>query len=119
MKKTLVIGASENPDRYAYKATVMLHEYGHPTVLLGNKTGEILGQKIRTEFPENEPVDTVTLYIGPRLQPQYYDAIVKLQPKRIIFNPGTENEELAALAEQHGIEPVEGCTLVMLRSNSF
>lgn len=120
-KKTAIIGATPNTGRYAYLAAGMLTEYEHEVVPLGIKKGVIFGKEIldiRTK-PAIQNVDTVTLYIGPPRQPEWYDYLLSLRPKRIIFNPGTENEELEKLAEENGIEVIEACTLVMLRSNQF
>ena len=119
MKKTLVIGASPNPQRYAHKATIKLKAYGHEVIPLGIKDGVINGIKIIKGFPEIEHVDTITLYIGPKNQPPYYDYILGINPKRIIFNPGTENKELFEMAQTNGIEVVEGCTLVMLSFGEY
>ena len=119
MKKTLVLGASPNPERYAYLATQRLTQYGHEAVPVGIRKGEIGGIEILSGKPEVEDVDTVTLYIGPARQPEYYDYIFSLKPKRIIFNPGTENPEFMRLAQVRGIETVEGCTLVMLSIGAY
>jgi len=121
MKKTVIIGATTNPSRYAYIAADMLTEYNHEIVPIGIKTGEVFGKPILDirKNPEVTEVDTVTLYIGPQHQQEWYNYIFKLKPKRIIFNPGTENPEFEKQAEGLGIEVVEGCTLVMLRSNQF
>ncbi|WP_017732226.1 CoA-binding protein [Nafulsella turpanensis] len=120
-KKTVVIGASNNPSRYAYIAANMLTDYGHEIVPLGIKKGEVAGETIQDlrGHPKVEEVDTVTLYLGPQNQPEWYDYILGLNPKRIIFNPGTENTELDKKARSKGIETVYGCTLVMLRSNTY
>ncbi|MBR9861058.1 CoA-binding protein [bacterium] len=118
-KRTLIIGATPNPARYAYIAAQMLSDFNHDIVLFGIKKGEVLGQTILNDWPENEEIDTVTLYINPQIQKQYYDQILNLNPKRIIFNPGTENDELRSLAENKGIETEYACTLVMLRTNQF
>jgi predicted CoA-binding protein len=117
--KTLVIGASENPARYAHKAVKMLRSYDHEVIAYGLRTGKILDTPIQTNWPEKESVETITLYIGPQRQPDYYDKILAISPKRIIFNPGTENPELIALAQNAGIETVLDCTLVMLQSGTF
>lgn len=119
MKKTLVLGATPNPERYAYLATMRLAQYGHEVIPIGNRAGKIEGHKIIQGTPEVEGVDTVTLYLGPARQPAYYDYIFSLHPKRIIFNPGTENLEFVRLAEERGIETVEGCTLVMLSIGGY
>ncbi len=119
MKKTLVIGATPNAGRYAYMATELLSEYGHPVVPFGIKKGKIGALEIVNEFPANEEFDTVTLYLNSNLQQQYQDAIIQLKPKRVVFNPGTENPEFEKRLKEKGIEPIEACTLVMLRTNQF
>lgn len=119
MKKTLVLGATTNKGRYAYLAVNALLRHGHEVVPVGIRTGEVAGIPIRHGLPPVEGVDTVTLYIGPARQAAYYDYLLSLRPARIIFNPGTENPELEALAEAQGIETVEGCTLVMLSVGSY
>ncbi|MBL7873707.1 MAG: CoA-binding protein [Cyclobacteriaceae bacterium] len=120
-KKTVIIGATPNRSRYAYLAAGMLLEYHNPIVPVGIKQGEVYGENI---LPINdrlpiEGVDTVTLYIGPRHQPEHYDYIISLKPKRVIFNPGTENEEFEKLIEASGAVALEACTLVMLRSGQY
>ena len=119
MKKTLVLGATPNPERYAYLATMRLAKYGHEVVPVGIRKGEIEGIEIIEGKPEVDAVDTVTLYIGEARQPEYYDYILSLSPRRIIFNPGTENDELAALAAEKNIQTTEACTLVMLSTNQY
>ena len=120
-KKTVVVGATTNPGRYAYLAANMLKEYNHEVVPIGIKTGEVAGASILNirEKPKIEGVDTVTLYIGPRHQPEWYDYLLGLKPRRIIFNPGTENDEFEKRAEAAGIEVEEACTLVLLRSRQY
>lgn len=118
-KKTLVIGASENPERYSYLAINRLVKYGHEVVAIGQKTGEAFGIKFDTEHKPYTDIDTVTLYINPKVQKEYYDYIISLHPRRIIFNPGAENDELAKLAMQHGIKPQEACTLVLLSTGQY
>lgn len=121
MKKTVVIGATPNPARYAYFASELLTEKGHKVVPVGIKKGQVAGQAILDlkSKPVVEDVDTVTMYIGPRHQPEWYDYILGLNPKRIIFNPGTENHEFEKLAHKQGIEVEEACTLVMLRIGNY
>ncbi|MCB0524672.1 MAG: CoA-binding protein [Saprospiraceae bacterium] len=119
MKKTLVLGATTNPARYAYLAVERLQQYGHEVVPVGIKNGEVFGLPILHGQPSFSDIDTITLYLGAPRQKEYYDYILSLKPKRIIFNPGTENPELARLAQQHGIDPVEGCTLVMLSVGTY
>lgn len=118
-KKTLVMGASTDPGRYSYKAMKMLERYGHPVVAVGKKADELDGVKIEKEHIHFDGVDTVTLYLNPMNQKQYYDYIIGLQPKRVIFNPGTENPELYALLKYNNIEIEVGCTLVMLSINQY
>jgi predicted CoA-binding protein len=121
MKKTVIIGATPNPSRYAYLAAQMLTEYNHEIVPLGIQKGNVSGKEILDirQRPAVNNVDTVTLYIGPQRQPEWYDYILSLKPKRIIFNPGTENDEFEKMAEEKGVEALEACTLVMLRSHQF
>lgn len=120
MKKTLVIGATPDPTRYANKAAKMLASHGQEAILYGLKKGDVDGNVILNEWPEHiEDLDTVTLYIGPQRQPPMYDKILALRPKRIIFNPGTENEEFVKLARQQGIETDYACTLVLLTTGQY
>ena len=118
-KKTVVLGATPNPARYAYAAVLRLQNKGHEVVAVGNKKGAINGIEIQNDNPVEEGVDTITMYLGAMNQKPYYDYILSLNPKRIIFNPGAENIELARLAEEKGIEIVYACTLVMLSLNSY
>ena len=119
MKKTVVLGASENPSRYSYLAVERLRENGHPVVAIGRKPGVIGDTPIVTGHPEIEDVDTVTLYLNPQIQESEYDYILHLRPRRVIFNPGTENDALLELLEQKNIQGVEACTLVMLSTGQF
>lgn len=119
MKKTLVLGASENPARYSFEAVTRLRKYGHEVVAVGRKSAVVAGVQIETETPVVNDIDTVTLYLNPTAQKAYYDFILSLHPKRIIFNPGTENEELEELAQQNGIAAIEACTLVMLNTGQY
>jgi hypothetical protein len=119
MKKTVVLGATPDTSRFAYKASKMLLEYGHEIVPIGIKKGEVLGHRIINDHPHIDGVDTVTLYVGPKNQENLLDYIISLHPKRIIFNPGTENDELIRLAKNNNIEPVIGCTLVMLSVGTY
>jgi uncharacterized protein len=121
VKKTVIIGATPNPSRYAHLAAHMLTEYQHEIVPVGIQLGEVAGHAISDlrKKPAIPHVDTVTMYIGTRNQPEWYDYILSLKPKRIIFNPGTENEELEKMAEAQGIEATEACTLVLLRSGQY
>ena len=118
-KKTLVLGASDNPSRYSYLAVQRLRHHGHPVVAIGRKHTLVADVRVETQKSAFDNIDTITLYLNPMHQKEYYDYIVSLHPKRIIFNPGAENEELAGLARQHNIQPVEACTLVLLSTGQY
>ena len=118
-KKTLVLGASENPSRYSYLAIRKLNSHNHPVVAVGNKVGKVGDVMISKEQVDDDEIDTVTLYLNPTNQKPYYDYILGLKPKRIIFNPGTENPELMKMAREQNIEPYLGCTLVMLSTGQY
>lgn len=118
-KKTLVIGASTNKGRYSNIAINRLRSHDVPTVAIGLRGGEVAGVQIETEKVPFEDIDTVTLYLGPARQPQYYDYIISLHPKRVIFNPGTENPEFYRLLEKEGIEKEVACTLILLATNQY
>jgi len=119
MKKTVVLGASTNPIRYSFTAVRQLNQSGHEVVPVGIKNGDIDGIAIENGTPEIEGVHTITLYLNPARQVQYYDYILGLKPKRLIFNPGTENLELIQMAKKEGIEVEIGCTLVMLSVGNY
>lgn len=119
MKKTVVLGATPNKRRYAFWAVKNLVKHKHEVIPLGIKQGEVAGQSIIHGRPEIEDVHTITLYIGPSRQKEYYEYLISLSPKRIIFNPGTENPELKNMAQQKGIETLEDCTLMMLDSGRY
>ncbi len=119
-KNTVVIGASPRPYRYSHTAVRELQRFGHPVTAIGLREDQIGNIPILTGFPDVEKVHTVTLYVGPKKQPQYYDYILKqLAPRRIIMNPGAENNELLAMAEEKNIEVVENCTLMMLAHGMY
>jgi len=118
-KKTLVLGASVNPERTSYLAVQRLSKQQYPVIALGNKKGKIGDIEIETEKKDFPGIDTVTLYLNPTLQKSYYDYILSLKPKRIIFNPGAENDELAELALKNGIKALEACTLVLLSTGQY
>lgn len=119
MKKTIVLGASTNPQRVSHEAVLRLKAKGYQVVPVGIKKGDIGGIDIVNGTPAMEQVDTITLYLNPRRQKEYYDYILGLNPKRIIFNPGTENPELINLAKAANIETEIACTLVMLSLNDY
>lgn len=118
-KPTAIIGASSNPERYSYMATVKLKKYGHSVFPVGIKEGKIENETILLNKPKLEAVDTVTLYVGPKNQPEWKEYIYSLNPKRIVFNPGTENPEFFSEAAKKGIECIEACTLVMLGIGNY
>jgi predicted CoA-binding protein len=118
-KKTLIIGASENPERYANIAAHRLALKGHPVVNIGKNPGIVAGVPIYTEKKYFDDIHTVTLYINPSHQQEWYDYILQLKPKRLIFNPGTENPEFFQLASKQGMEVIEACTLVLLSIDSY
>ncbi len=119
MKKTLVIGASLKPQRYSNIAINRLVDYNHEVVAFGLKEGTVAGVEIDINLMPYKDVHTVTLYLNPERQKAYYDYIISLQPKRIIFNPGTENSEFQNLLKQSNIFFEEACTLVLLASNQY
>lgn len=118
-KKTVVIGASPKTNRYSNKAVRLLKQNGYDVLPLGYENDTIDGIAIDTSWKTYDAVDTVTLYLNPVKQKQYYDYIISLQPKRIIFNPGTENTELQQLANQNNIQTLEACTLVLLNTGQY
>ncbi|MBS1682587.1 MAG: CoA-binding protein [Bacteroidetes bacterium] len=121
MKKTVIIGATTNQSRYAYLAADNLQQKGIDFVPVGIKKGNVFGKEILDlrKRPEINEVDTITLYINPSHQLEWYNYFLSLKPKRVIFNPGTENPELVAILESKNIDAVEACTLVMLRTGQF
>jgi len=118
-KPTLVLGASPNPSRYSYLATLKLSEHGHTVIPVGIRKGKIGNFDILQSKPEKLSVHTVTLYLGERHQKEWEDYILALNPERIIFNPGAENDSLFQKAIQKGILCLRACTLVMLASNHY
>jgi len=116
---TLVVGASPNLERYSFLATSLLNEHGISVYPYGIKTGMINDIPILNEWPSQIPIDTVTLYLGSPAQTEYIDQILALKPRRIIFNPGTENPVLAALAAENGVQTLEACTLVLLKTGQY
>ena len=118
-KKTVVLGASDNPARYSYLAIQRLRNHGHPVIAIGKRNTRTGDVSINNVAEPVEGVDTVTLYLNPAHQKQYYDFILSLKPERIIFNPGTENDELEELAAKNNIKTMEACTLVMLATGQY
>ena len=118
-KKTLVLGASDNPSRYSYLAIRKLRGKQHPVVAIGKFNTTVDDVSITREKKPFTDIDTVTLYLNPMHQREYYDYIFSLNPKRIIFNPGAENDELAKMAREKNIQPLEACTLVLLSTGQY
>ena len=118
-KKTLVLGATTKPDRYAFRAINMLIEKGHSVLAVGQNAGEVAGVKIHTKTIPVKNIDTVTLYLNPIRQRDYYNYIIEAQPKRVVFNPGTENPEFYQLLELNNIKAEVACTLVLLATNQY
>ena len=118
-KKTLVLGASPNPARYSYLAVQRLRAHQHPVVAIGRRAGRVSDVEIAKEPLNENDIDTVTLYLNPKNQVEYHDYILKVHAKRIIFNPGTENDELIEKAQANNIKPVIACTLVMLSTGQY
>ena len=119
MKKTLVIGASLKEVRYSNIAIKKLRNFKHSVVAIGLRKGQIDDVQIETEMIPFEELDTVTLYLNPKRQESYYNYIISLQPKRVIFNPGTENHGFYKLLSAEGIAYEEACTLVLLSTGQY
>jgi predicted CoA-binding protein len=117
--KVLVYGASTNPSRYAYIATELLLHHKHDVSLVGIKKGDVLGLTIQQDQPLLKDIDTVTLYVGPANQEGLFEYLQAISPRRVIFNPGTENPDLEKELEQVGIQIEEACTLVLLHTGQF
>ena len=118
-KKTLVLGATTKPERYAFKAITLLVEKGHSVLAIGQNQGEVAGITIRTKNIPLKNIDTVTLYLNPLRQREYYNYIIETKPKRVIFNPGTENPEFYQLLQSNSIKVEVACTLVLLATNQY
>ncbi len=118
-KKTLVLGATTKPERAAFRAITMLIENGHSVLAIGQNMGEVSGVKIRTKAIPLSKIDTVSLYINSNRQKEYYNYIVDAKPKRVLFNPGTENPEFYQLLELNNIKVEVACTLVLLTTNRY
>jgi hypothetical protein len=118
-KKTLVLGASANPSRYSYLAVNRLREHNHPVIAVGRKTAIVSDVPVQSETSPVPDLDTVTLYLNPANQKNYYDYILDQHPKRVIFNPGAENPEFEKILGENGIQTVEACTLVLLATGQY
>ena len=120
MQNVAVLGASKNPERYSYQAIELLQKYGHQVFPVNPAESEILGHPVTKSLDDlSIPIDTLSIYVRPEIGNQFETQMIKLKPKRIIFNPGTENPVLSQKLESLGIECLEACTLVMLRTNQF
>ncbi len=119
MKKTLVVGASEKPERYSNKAIKALRANGHEVVAIAPREGQVEDVTFETTKKDFDNIDTVTLYVGPKIQDDYMDYIESLNPKRVIFNPGTENDSFIERLKKKGIEPEVACTLVLLSIGQY
>jgi predicted CoA-binding protein len=117
--KTVVLGASPNPVRFSYKAVKSLVRHEKQVVPVGFKKGLIEEQEILVGKPHIDEVDTISIYIGSSRQTDYYDYILSLKPRRVIFNPGTVNPEFMGKLKQEGIEPVSACMLVLLNDGEY
>ena len=118
--KTAVIGVTPNADRYAFKAVTKLTDHNFPVVALGFRNGEVAGNQIIKNWPtEIADLKVISMYIGPARQPDFYDYLINLNPKKIIFNPGTENEEFYQKLNTAGIDYEEACTLVLLSTGMY
>ncbi|WP_409479496.1 CoA-binding protein [Pseudobdellovibrio sp. HCB154] len=119
-EKVVIVGASDKPDRFAYKAMVMLKQYGHEPILVNPTLKEIEGHTVYPDLDQVlRPVDTLTMYVNPRISVAMKDQIIALKPKRVIFNPGTENPAIAFDLKKTGIDTIHACTLVMLSTGEF
>lgn len=118
-EKVAVLGASDNPERYSYKAHHLLEEHGHSVELVSPRYEIIEGKKVHKDLSTLQNIDTLTMYVNPDISNKMKDQIIKLKPKRVIFNPGTENPELEKSLNEMGIEVEEACTLVLLRTNQY
>lgn len=114
-----MLGASLKEERYSNRAAHQLNAKGHEFILVGRSEGEVAGADILDEIPQDIPIDTVTIYLGADHQKDYYDELLALKPRRVIFNPGAENPEFEKLLKDHDIEPIRACTLVMLSTNQY
>ncbi len=119
MKNTLVFGASLKPNRYSHVVIHRLVEKGINTQAFGLRIGSVAGVKVKTNLDDLQDVHTITLYLNPTRQQEYYQSILALKPKRVLFNPGTENPEFYELLKENGIEVEVACTLVLLSTGQY
>jgi predicted CoA-binding protein len=116
---TLVVGASPNPERYAFKAITQLRQHYHEVYAFGPRSGTVSGVEIQHTLPNTNEIDTITLYVGPERQTELIDPLINLHPRRIIFNPGTENPAFETKARAVGIQTEQACTLVLLATQTY
>lgn len=120
MKTVVILGATPKEDRFAFMAMTELRQHGYKAIPVNPAFSEVLGEHCyRSVADVSEPIDTITLYVSAPKSEKLIEEIIRANPRRIILNPGAENEHLASEAERHGIEVVEGCTLVMLDNGTF
>lgn len=117
--RTLVIGASEKTERYSNKAIKALRSHGHPVVALAPRKGTVDDVEFLIEKETISDIHTVTLYVGPKIQPEYYQYVIGLKPERVIFNPGTENTAFEGLLDENGIQAEHACTLLLLAVDDY
>ena len=120
IKYVAILGASDKKDRYSHQALMLLKEFGHNTYCIHPKLSSIDGEKVFSSINEiNTPVDTLTVYVNEEISKNLVNDIINLAPKRIIFNPGSENPAIYDSLKESGIEVEEACTLVLLRTGQF
>ena len=118
-KKTLVLGASDNPARYSFLAIHKLREHKHPVVAIGKRTAMVEDVPVQPETAPIQDLDTVTVYLNPNNQKSYYDFVLEQHPRRVIFNPGAENPEFEKILTEQGVQVTEACTLVLLGTGQY
>ncbi len=118
-QKVAILGASDNPERYSYKAFKMLLEHGHEVLLVSPKLAELEGHKVFANLSEVGSVDTLTMYVSEKISSSMIDEILSFKPGRVIFNPGSENQELMEKLKSKGVEVEPACTLVLLSTGQF
>jgi uncharacterized protein len=119
-ERVIIVGASDNPERYSHRALVMLRQHGHETFPVHPKLAVIEGVPVVQDISSIQgPVDTVTMYVGPQISSGLADKLIHLRPRRVIFNPGAENPELATMLQAAGIACEDACTLVLLSTGAF
>jgi predicted CoA-binding protein len=119
VKMTMVLGVSLKPERFSNRAVKKLVSLHYPVIAVGLREGEINGVRVQKPFPRIDEIHTITLYLGAKTQAYYYRYILKLSPKRVIFNPGAENEKFEKMLINRGVEVVRDCTLMMLSHGTY